>query len=131
MTTPLLHTVQVHKALGHPARLRILAMLRRSELCACQIIAVLGLAPSTVSAHLADLRRAGLLIARKSGRWAHYRLAPSQSTRAMTDDWWRRVRRDPQIRSDAALLGQLKSVPVEELCQADLNLARLAISRHT
>jgi len=70
--------VHVHKALGHPARLRIVAMLRSGELCACQITAVLQLAPSTVSSHLAELRRAGLLTERKDGRWIHYRLAQSE-----------------------------------------------------
>jgi DNA-binding transcriptional ArsR family regulator len=60
-------------------RLRILMMLRAGELCVCQIIAVLGLAPSTVSKHLSILSAADLVVSRKEGRWAHYRL-PSGST---------------------------------------------------
>ena len=35
--------VEISRALGHPARLRIVAMLRSGELCVCQIVAVLGL----------------------------------------------------------------------------------------
>ena len=52
--------VRTHKALAHPGRLRILAMLRGGPLCVCQMTAVLKLAPSTVSAHLSELRSAGL-----------------------------------------------------------------------
>ena len=59
MAKPLSATVHALKALAHPGRLRILAMLRGGELCVCQMTAVLDLAASSVSAHLADLKRAG------------------------------------------------------------------------
>ncbi len=67
-------TLRITKALSDIQRLRILMMLRGGELCVCQIIAVLGLAPSTVSKHLSILSEADLVISRKEGRWAHYRL---------------------------------------------------------
>jgi ArsR family transcriptional regulator len=122
-------TVRVHKALAHPARMRIIAMLRGGALCACQITAVLDLAPSTVSAHLAELRRAGLVSEQKKGRWVHFRLAPSEEAAGVIESLWPRVRRDPQVRSDMAVVKQLRSVPVAELCGADLDLSRLAITR--
>jgi len=50
-------------------------MLSGGELCACQIIEMLGLAPSTVSKHMSILRQAGLVETRKEGRWIYYRLA--------------------------------------------------------
>ena len=127
--SPLPETVQVYKALGNPARLRILAMLRGGELCACQITAVLELAPSTVSAHLAELRRSGLITERKTGRWVHYQLAQTETARETVEGLWRRVHRDAQVRSDRAVVKQLRTVPVEELCRADMNLSLLAISR--
>ena len=65
-------TVTAARALGHPARVRIVAMLRSGELCVCQITEVLDLAVSTVSAHLRELRRAGLLSERKDGRWVYF-----------------------------------------------------------
>lgn len=127
MTLPDL--VQTHKALGHPARLRIMAMLRTGELCACQITAVLALAPSTVSAHLAELRRAGLIVERKVGRWIHYRLDTSDDVVEIVT-WMRdRIVRDPQIRSDARVVRQLRKVPVADLCSVDLDLDQLAIAR--
>ena len=67
-------TLRITKALSDIQRLRILMLLRAGELCVCQIIEVLGLAPSTVSKHLSLLSEADLVISRKDGRWAHYRL---------------------------------------------------------
>ncbi len=67
-------TLRVTKALADLQRVRILMMLQPGELCVCQIVEVLGLAPSTVSKHLAVLDGAGLIESRKEGRWMHYRL---------------------------------------------------------
>lgn len=64
---------RLFQALSDANRLRILDMVRGDELCVCQIVSVLKLAPSTVSKHLAILEDAGLLESRKEGRWIHYR----------------------------------------------------------
>ena len=66
--------MRITKALSDIQRLRILMLLRKGELCVCRIIAVLGLAPSTVSKHLSILGAAALVDSRKEGRWAYYRL---------------------------------------------------------
>ncbi len=63
------------KAVADRTRLRILKLLEGGELCVCQIVAVLGLSPATVSKHLSLLKGAGLLRMRRDGRWAYYRLA--------------------------------------------------------
>lgn len=125
------NVVRVHKALAHPARVRILAMLRTGELCACQIAAVLALAPSTVSAHLAELRRAGLLAERKEGRWVHYRAIETEDAGEIGDWVWRRIKRDPQVHRDASTVRRLRAVPVDELCRMELDLTRLGVSRET
>lgn len=65
--------LQVTKALADRQRVRILMMLRPGELCVCQIVEVLALAPSTVSKHLSILSAAGLVEVRKDGRWMYYR----------------------------------------------------------
>ena len=65
----------VTRALADENRLRILMALAPGERCVCEIIAMLGLAPSTVSKHMALLHQAGLVDVRKDGRWRHYRLA--------------------------------------------------------
>ncbi len=122
-------TTRTYKALAHPARLRILAMLRGGELCACQITAVLRLAPSTVSAHMAELRRAGLLAERKDGRWVHYQLAETETAYQAVQPLWVQLADDLQIKEDSAILQQLRTVPVEQLCRVDLDLGQLAIAR--
>lgn len=65
------------KALADRTRLRILALLGNNEVCVCHIHASLGLSQSTVSRHLAYLRRAGLVTARRDGVWMHYRVSVS------------------------------------------------------
>lgn len=127
MTNTLSRQVDFHKALAHPARLRILAMLRSGELCVCQITAVLALAPSTVSAHLGDLRRAGLLEERKEGRWVHYGLARSAPADRLLQVFWPELERDPQVEADGAVVATLRKVPVDELCRANLDLEELGL----
>jgi ArsR family transcriptional regulator, arsenate/arsenite/antimonite-responsive transcriptional repressor len=65
------------KALADRTRLRILALLGRNEVCVCHIHDSLGLPQPTVSRHLAYLRRAGLVDARRDGVWMHYQVARS------------------------------------------------------
>jgi DNA-binding transcriptional ArsR family regulator len=129
MANPLSSTVDVLKALGHPVRLRIAAMLRGGELCVCQMTAVLDLAASTVSAHLADLKRAGLVQERKDGRWVLHRLSDEAAAAAYLEPVWKSIGRDPQVEADARVLRHLRRVPVEELCRVDLDLGRLGIRR--
>jgi DNA-binding transcriptional ArsR family regulator len=129
MTKPLSATVDVLKALAHPVRLRILAMLRGGELCLCQMTAVIDLAASTVSAHLADLKRAGFVAERKDGRWVFHRLAEGEAASVHLEPLWRSIARDPQVEADARLLRDLRRVDVEELCRVDLDLGRLGIKR--
>ena len=114
-----------HKALANPARLRILAMLTGGELCACQIVAVLGLAGSTVSRHIAELRTAGLVTERKDGRWVHYALATDPDIDGVLEPIRRGLRDDPQIHRDRELVKRLRAVPVEVLCEAGRDLTRL------
>lgn len=69
----------VFRALADETRLRILALLRQEEVCVCHIHGGLQLPQPTVSRHLAYLRRAGLVEARRQGLWMHYRLAAPSS----------------------------------------------------
>jgi ArsR family transcriptional regulator, arsenate/arsenite/antimonite-responsive transcriptional repressor len=65
----------IFKALADTTRLRILGLLLAGEVCVCDIHDSLALPQPKVSRHLAYLRRAGLVDARKEGLWVHYRLA--------------------------------------------------------
>jgi DNA-binding transcriptional ArsR family regulator len=127
MMLDLSELVRIHKALAHPVRLRILAMLRRGPLCVCQMTAVLRLAASTVSAHLSDLRRCDLVVERKEGKWVEYRLADEAPGAALAAVPWGDLEKDRMVAQDRALLKELRKVPLEELCRVDLDLARLGI----
>jgi len=67
-----------YKALSEPVRLRILnLLLAEGELCVCDIVEALELPQSTISRHLAILRQAGWIEARRQGVWMYYRMAES------------------------------------------------------
>jgi ArsR family transcriptional regulator len=66
--------LDITAALSDPTRVRALLALREGELCLCQVIDLLGLAPSTVSKHMDLLHNAGLVERRKEGRWMYFRL---------------------------------------------------------
>lgn len=130
MTRLLADAVAVFKALGHPARLRILAMLRGGELCVCQITAVLGAATSTVSAHLAELRRAGMVAERKDGRWVYYGLVEGVAG----DDGpvaWETLAEDRQLSDDAKLVARLREIGPEEVCRPGFEVSRLGCGAGT
>jgi ArsR family transcriptional regulator len=69
----------VFRALSDRTRLRIVHMLAGGELCVCDLVTVIDAPQPKISRHLAYLRRAGLVVARKEGLWSHYRLAPANS----------------------------------------------------
>ena len=63
------------KALGDVTRLRILGLLLTGEVCVCHIHESLRIPQPKASRHLAYLRKAGLVDARREGLWMHYRIA--------------------------------------------------------
>jgi len=80
---------------------------------------VLGLAPSTVSKHLALLKAAGLVTDRRDGRWIHYALATEERNpyaRAVLALLRGPLDREPRIIEDRRRLRSVKAVPVEALC---------------
>lgn len=67
-------TAEVFKALGHPARVRMLRALVEEEKCVCDLVEVAGLGWSTVSRHLSIMKEAGILSDEKRGKQVIYRL---------------------------------------------------------
>jgi DNA-binding transcriptional ArsR family regulator len=108
--------LNVFKALSDLNRLRILLSLRGGQLCVCQIIALIGLAPSTVSKHLSILHQADLVEVEKQGRWIYYRLSHAVDKRLMK--WLEAtLADDEQINADAATLKRILKEDPEKLCQ--------------
>ncbi len=110
----------VTKALADRSRVRALLALRERKLCVCQIIEFLGLAPSTVSKHMAVLRQAGLVEDFKEGRWVYYRLPGGPSSRVVRHAlaWARKsLEGDPDVRADAKRIKDIVKIRPEDLCR--------------
>ena len=69
----------VFRAFSDPTRLRILCLLRQSELCVGDLVSILKVPQPTASRHLAYLRKAGLVMPRDHGSWTFYGLAPAST----------------------------------------------------
>jgi ArsR family transcriptional regulator, arsenate/arsenite/antimonite-responsive transcriptional repressor len=70
------------KALADRTRLRLLNLMRSDEICVCFFVEVLKTNQPKISRHLAYLRRAGVVAARREGKWMHYRIAEPADTHA-------------------------------------------------
>ena len=62
------------KALGDRTRLRLLNLMGEQEICVCYLVEILEQGQPKISRHLAYLRRAGVVEARRDGKWMHYRI---------------------------------------------------------
>ncbi len=62
------------KALGDSTRLRLLNLIGEQEVCVCYFTEILGAPQPKISRHLAYLRNAGIVSARREGKWMHYRI---------------------------------------------------------
>ena len=62
------------QALGDTTCLRLLNLISEQEVCVCYLVEVLGSPQSKISRHLAYLRSAGVVEARREGKWIHYRM---------------------------------------------------------
>ncbi len=104
-------------------------MLATGELCVCQMTSVLGLAPSTVSQHLAVLSRGGLVAERKEGKLVFYRLRDDLPPAELLSPWLARLSEDVAVRADRAEITRLRRIPIATLCAAELDLVALGVRR--
>jgi ArsR family transcriptional regulator len=72
------------RALADPTRLRLLNLMGDDEVCVCFLVEALGMSQPKISRHLAYLRRAGIVTARRDGKWMHYRLSVPTDPHAAT-----------------------------------------------
>ena len=115
------------KGLAHPVRLRLLAMLASGELCVCQMTAVVGLAASTVSRHLAVLAQGGLVAERKEGKLVFYRPREEGAAATLLPILLAELADDPRVRADRDEVARLREVPIATLCAADLDLVSIGV----
>ncbi len=112
--------MEITRALADENRVRALLALQERELCACQIIEFLGLAPSTVSKHLSILKQARLVETRKEGRWIYYRLADDDSSPPVKETlaWvFGSLNREPGIDKEMGKLQKVLKIDRKILCR--------------
>ncbi len=101
------------KALADPTRLRIINLIGDQEVCVCFFVEILNTNQPKISRHLAYLRRAGIVAARREGVWMHYRLsAPKDenAARVLSDvrDW---LAKDSHMQQDSQRLNKICCAP--------------------
>jgi ArsR family transcriptional regulator, arsenate/arsenite/antimonite-responsive transcriptional repressor len=104
---------QVFAALSDPTRLRLLNLIDGREVCVCYLVDVLGQSQPKISRHLAYLRRAGLVSARREGKWMHYRLETPSSAEnsALLEASLAALRTDRALQADRARLEKACCAP--------------------
>ena len=70
-------------ALSDRTRLRLLGLMLDGEVCVCFFVEVLQAPQPTISRHLAYLRNAGIVAARREGKWMHYRIIEPEDAHAL------------------------------------------------
>ncbi len=101
------------KALADRTRLRLINLMGEDEVCVCFFVEVLKINQPKISRHLAYLRRAGVVSARREGKWIHYRIVEPKDPHATKI--FREVRAslasDPPMQSDRARLRKICCAP--------------------
>jgi ArsR family transcriptional regulator len=101
------------QALGDTTRLRLLNLMGDQEICVCYFVEILDQPQPKISRHLAYLRSAGIVEARREGKWMHYRMVmPTNEGAAKvlrdTLDW---LKDEKAMQSDRAKLTKACCAP--------------------
>jgi ArsR family transcriptional regulator len=103
------------KALGDRTRLRLLNLMGEQEICVCYFVEILGSPQPKISRHLAYLRSAGIVSARREGKWMHYRIVMPPHIGAtqilrQTMEW---LREDKGMQADRSRLTRACCAPAK------------------
>lgn len=103
----------IFAALADRTRLRLLNLMRDGEVCVCFFAEALGTNNPKISRHLAYLKRAGLVKARRDGKWMHYSISPPEDGRSrdIFESVLRSFDSDPEMRSDLTTLNNVCCSP--------------------
>jgi ArsR family transcriptional regulator len=101
------------KALADRTRLRLINLMGEDEVCVCFFVEVLKTNQPKISRHLAYLKRAGVVSARREGKWMHYRIVEPADPHAANN--FREVRtwlaNDPAMQTDRSRLQKICCAP--------------------
>lgn len=94
--------VLLFAALADRTRLRLLNLMDGKEVCVCYFVEILRQSQPKISRHLAYLRRAGVVVARRDGKWMHYRIVPPtrQGAAQILRETLSTLRDDREMQSD-------------------------------
>jgi ArsR family transcriptional regulator, arsenate/arsenite/antimonite-responsive transcriptional repressor len=100
--------VTLFAALADPTRLRLLNLMDGREVCVCYFVEILKQGQPKISRHLAYLRRAGIVEARRDGKWMHYRIHRPDDPKAASilDATVKSFQTDKSMQADLARLEQ-------------------------
>jgi ArsR family transcriptional regulator, arsenate/arsenite/antimonite-responsive transcriptional repressor len=100
---------RLFRALADRTRLRLLHLMAEQEICVCYFVTVIDVPQPKISRHLAYLRRAGIVAARREGKWMHYRLAiPADAhAAAILRATLEALRDDKELRTDLVRFNRL------------------------
>jgi len=107
--------VRLFAALADPTRLRLLNLMDGREVCVCYFAEILGESQPKISRHLAYLRRAGVVRARRDGKWMHYRIEPpaNPAGASILETVLASLRADSRMRADLKRLDRACCRPGE------------------
>jgi ArsR family transcriptional regulator len=103
------------QALGDTTRLRLLNLIGDQEICVCYFVEILGQPQPKISRHLAYLRSAGIVAARREGKWMHYRVTMPANIGAaqvlqQTLNW---LREEKSMQTDRSRLSKACCTPAK------------------
>jgi ArsR family transcriptional regulator len=103
----------VFAALADPTRLRLLNLMAGREVCVCYFVEILRQGQPKISRHLAYLRKAGIVTARREGKWMHYSICPpaDDAQAAILASVFALLRNDKKMRADLAKLDRACCAP--------------------
>ncbi len=101
------------QALGDRTRLRLLNLMGDQEVCVCYFVQILGGPQPKISRHLAYLRSAGIVSARREGKWMHYRIVvpPHDGAAQILKQTMGWLKKDKAMQKDSALLTRVCCSP--------------------
>jgi len=103
------------QALGDNTRLRLLNLMGDREICVCYLVEVLEQGQPKISRHLAYLRRAGIVAARRDGKWMHYRIVmpPNAGAAQVLSQTLAWLKEDRAMQADRARLSKACCSPAK------------------
>jgi ArsR family transcriptional regulator len=113
-------------ALADNTRLRLLNLMSSREICVCHFVEILGQSQPKISRHLAYLRKAGIVAARREGKWMHYSICTPADAAAgsILSAVLAALGRDKQMQADQAKLNHVCCAPQECIIPGEELLGR-------